>query len=91
MKFSAATWLENTKEVWKDNEIIYIATDERNKTFFDDIGAAHSIRFLDDYWDFAGLGDLDPNYMGMIDTIVASRARAFAGTWFSTFSGESKL
>ena len=25
--------------------------------------------------------------MGMIDTIVASRGRAFAGTWFSTFSG----
>ena len=23
----------------------------------------------------------------MIDTIVASRGRAFAGTWFSTFSG----
>ena len=23
----------------------------------------------------------------MIDTIVASRSRAFAGTWFSTFTG----
>ena len=23
----------------------------------------------------------------MIDTIVASRARVFVGTWFSTFSG----
>ena len=45
------------------------------------------MRFLDDYWDMAGLGDLDPNYMGMIDTIVASRGRVFGGTWFSTFSG----
>ena len=42
---------------------------------------------MDDYFDYANLGDLDPNYFGMIDTIVSSRARAFAGTWFSTFTG----
>jgi len=45
------------------------------------------LRFLDDYWDLAELGKLDGNYMGMIDTIVASRGRVFAGTWFSTFTG----
>lgn len=74
--------------MWKPNEIIYVATDERNKTFFDPIAAGgHTIRFLDDYWDLAGLSDLDPNYFGMIDTIISSRARAFAGTWFSTFTG----
>merc|ERR1712045_568710 len=69
------------------NEIIYIATDEKDKTFFDPIKKQHDVRFLDDYWDMAGLGALDPNYMGMIDTIVASRGRMFGGTWFSTFSG----
>ena len=58
-----------------------------NKTFFDDLAKHHTLRFLDDYWDFADLSELDPNYMGMIDTIVASRGRAFAGTWFSTFTG----
>jgi hypothetical protein len=87
VKIPAQEWYDNTKEVWEPNEILYIATDERNKTFFDDLAAHHTLRYLDDYWEFAGLGDLDPNYMGMIDTIVASRGRAFAGTWFSTFSG----
>jgi GDP-fucose protein O-fucosyltransferase len=87
VKIPAKEWYENTKEVWRPNELLYVATDERDKSFFDDLAAHHELRFLDDYWDFAGLGDLDGNYMGMIDTIVASRGRAFAGTWFSTFSG----
>jgi hypothetical protein len=87
VKIPAQEWYDNTKEVWQPNEILYVATDERNKTFFDDLAAHHTLRYLDDYWELAGLGDLDPNYMGMIDTIVASRGRAFAGTWFSTFSG----
>lgn len=87
VKIPASEWYENTKEIWKPKEILYIATDERNKTFFDDILKHHDLRYLDDYWDMAGLADLDPNYMGMIDTVVASRGRAYAGTWFSTFSG----
>lgn len=91
VKISAREWYENTKEVWLPNEIIYIATDERNKTFFDDLLTGttknHTIKFLDDYHDVAQLDTIDPNYFGMIDTIVASRSRAFAGTWFSTFTG----
>lgn len=87
VKIPAQEWYDNTKEVWLPNELMYVATDERNKTFFNDLAAHHDLRFLDDYWELAGLGELDPNYMGMIDTIVASRGRAFAGTWFSTFSG----
>jgi GDP-fucose protein O-fucosyltransferase len=87
VKITAEEWYANTKEVWKPGEILYIATDERKKEFFDPIKERHDLRFLDDYMELAGLNDLDPNYMGMIDTIVASRGRAFAGTWFSTFSG----
>lgn len=87
VKIPAIEWYQNTKEVWQEKEILYIATDERNKTFFDDLAIHYELRFLDDYWDLAGLGNLDPNYMGMIDTIVASRGRAFAGTFFSTFTG----
>lgn len=87
VKISAEEWYNNLKETWEPNEIIFIATDERNKTFFDPIAKKHDVRFLDDYWDLAGLGELDPNFMGMIDTIVASRGRVFAGTFFSTFSG----
>jgi hypothetical protein len=87
VKFSAAQWYNNTKEVWHKGEVLFIATDERNKTFFDDIKKHHEIRFLDDYWDVAKLGDLDSDFLGMVDTIVASHGRAFAGTWFSTFTG----
>jgi hypothetical protein len=87
VKISASEWYNNTKEVWQPNEILYIATDERDKSFFDDLSAHHDLRFLDHYAELANLKDLDPNYMGMVDTIVASRGRAFAGTWFSTFSG----
>lgn len=87
VKISGEEWYENLKDTWQPNEIVYIATDERNKTFFDPIKEHHDVKFLDDYWDYAGLGDLDPNYMGMIDTIVASRGRTLGGTFFSTFTG----
>ena len=87
VKISAEEWYDNLKETFKDNEVIYIATDERNKTFFDPIKEHTDVKFLDDYWDMAKLGDLDPNYMGMIDTIVASRGRVFGGTFRSTFTG----
>lgn len=87
VKIPAEEWYNNTKEVWKPGEILFIATDERNKTFFDPIKEHHELRFLDDYWDEAKLGDLESTYLGMVDTIVASHGRAFAGTWFSTFTG----
>ena len=87
VKISAEEWYTNTREHWRSGELLYIATDERNATWFDPIREHHKLRFLDDYADLAGLADLDPNYMGMIDTIVAGRGRAFAGTYFSTFSG----
>ena len=87
VKLPAEEWYENTKEVWHKGEVLFIATDERNKTFFDPLKEHHELRFLDDYWDMARLGDLDKNFLGMIDTIVASHGRAFAGTWFSTFTG----
>jgi len=86
VKIPAAEWLNNTKEVWREGEILFIATDERNKTFFDPIKDHYTIRFLDDYWDVGGLDNLESNYLGMVDTIVASHGRAFAGTWFSTFT-----
>jgi len=66
VKIPAQEWYDNTKEVWKPKEILYIATDERDKSFFDDLAKHHDLRFLDDYWDMAGLGDLDPNYMYVV-------------------------
>ena len=68
---------------------MYVATDEKNETFFDDFRNHHTgpLRFLDDYIQLARLDQIDPTLYGMIDTIVASRGTVFAGTWFSTFTG----
>jgi hypothetical protein len=87
VKLPAEELYENTKEVWRPNEILFIATDEKNASFFDPIAKHHPIRILNDYWDVADLGSLDPTFLGMIDTIVASQGRTFVGTWFSTFTG----
>lgn len=88
VKISAEEWIENTHSLWQTNELLYIATDERNQTFFEPFKeSGHTVRFLDDYFEMAELNSVDPNYYGMIDTIVASRGRAFAGTYYSTFSG----
>lgn len=82
----AEEWYENTALLWQPKEILYIATDEKNKTFFDPIAKHHDLRFLGDYWKKAGLGNLDSNLMGMVEIIVCSRGRIFVGTWHSTFS-----
>jgi hypothetical protein len=55
--------------------------------FFDHFAAKHDLRFLDDYIDMANLSSLAKEHLGMIDVIVASRGRAFAGTYYSTFTG----
>ena len=87
VKISGDEWYDNLQDVWLDGEILYIATDERDKSFFDPIAKHHTVKFLDDFQKMAGLDYVDINYMGMIDTIVASKGRTFSGTWFSTFSG----
>ena len=80
-------WWENTHEIWKATELLYISTDEKDMMFFDNFARRHELRFLQDYWEMANLGSFAKEHLGMIDAIVASRGRAFAGTWFSTFSG----
>lgn len=45
------------------------------------------IRFLKDYLTAGVLKDSNPNVHGMVESIVCSRSKRFAGTWFSTFTG----
>lgn len=63
VKIPAEEWMTNTKELWRTSELLFIATDEKNKTFFDPIAKFHQLRFLDDYWEEANLADLDPNFL----------------------------
>jgi hypothetical protein len=73
------------KEIPK-GRTVYIGTDERHKEFFDPLKEhGWNILFLDDFQDL--LGDINPNYYGMIDQLITSRAHTFFGCWFSTFTG----
>ena len=78
--------LANSKDQLTPNSTIFIATDERDKKFFDPFReAGYDILFLDDFMD--KLKDVNTNYYGMIDQLIASRGRIFFGCWHSTFTG----
>lgn len=77
---------ENSKDELTPNTTIFIATDERDKNFFNDMKKHYKIYFLDDFIKDT-LQGVNTNYYGMIDQLVASRGRIFFGCWFSTFTG----
>ena len=64
VKISAEEILANTREWLLPNETLYIATDEKNKSFFAPLAAHHALYFLDDYFALARLEELDPNFYG---------------------------
>jgi len=64
---------------------LYIATDERDRSFFKPFTAHYDVCFLGDFQHlFQGLSK---NYYGMLDQLIASRGRTFFGTFYSTFTG----
>jgi GDP-fucose protein O-fucosyltransferase len=64
---------------------VYIATDERDKSFFEILHQHHTILFLHDF-DYVIEG-IDPNYYGMIEQLVCAKGDKFVGTYYSTFTG----
>ena len=84
-RISADEIHENSKAELTPNRTVFVATDERDKSFFDPLKQHYDIVFLDDYMDL--LTDVNSNYFGMIDQLVASRGEIFFGCWFSTFTG----
>ncbi|CAM9337395.1 unnamed protein product [Laminaria digitata] len=69
-----------------ENEVIYIATDEKDLSMFDMFKDRARVRFLSDYYDRAGVSELNPNLLGMLEQVIASNGRTFMGCWFSTFT-----
>ena len=57
----------------------------QNKTFFKPFIENYDVVFLDDFLDL--VPNLNTNYYGMIDQLVAYKSQVFFGTWFSTMSG----
>jgi GDP-fucose protein O-fucosyltransferase len=62
---------------------VFIATDERDKSFFQPMRDHYDVLFLDDVHDEALIG-INTNFYGMIDQLVTTRSRIFYGCWFST-------
>lgn len=80
-----AIYEENTKLFVPDGRTVYIATDEKNKTFFEPFREHYNVLFLDDF--AAQLVGISPNYYGMLDQLIASRGDVFVGAYYSTFTG----
>lgn len=63
---------------------LFIATNERDVSFFGPIQEVYDVSFLGDFSTM--LSDINPNYFPLVEQMVASRGRIFIGTFFSTFS-----
>ena len=96
-RISAEEMLVKTKLHFKDGDIVFVATDHHEKEFFKPLEDHYELYFLDDFIASskgksrnvtAVLGpEVNSNYYGMIDQLVASRGKIFYGCWFSTFTG----
>jgi hypothetical protein len=84
-RISAEDILSNTRDELTEGAVIYIATDERDKAFFDPLKQFYDVKFMDDFKN--ELANVNTNYYGMIDQLVASRGQKFFGCWHSTFTG----
>ena len=78
-------YTKNLRLFFSEGRTVYIATDEKNKAFFDLLRKHYKIKFLSDYEHL--LTDIDPAYYGMIEQLVTAAGSRFFGTYYSTFSG----
>ena len=65
---------------------LYIATDETDRSFFDDLANHYDLCFLDDFknvWN----GDLPAGARACVEQMICALATTFVGTRLSTFSG----
>ena len=85
-RISAEEIYTNIAEKFTENSTVFIATDERNKMFFEPLRKHYQLYFLDDFIHLLPEG-FNKNYYGMLDQRIASRGRIFFGAYFSTFTG----
>ncbi len=85
-RISAEEIYSNIAEKFTENSTVFIATDERNNTFFDPLRKHYHLYFLDDFLHLLPKS-FNRNYYGMLDQRIASRGRIFFGAFFSTFTG----
>mmetsp|Transcript_8027 Transcript_8027/g.8252 ORF Transcript_8027/g.8252 Transcript_8027/m.8252 type:complete len:438 (-) Transcript_8027:245-1558(-) len=84
-QLSAEKLYEHSRDVLHENATLFIATDERDKAFFKPFADRYDVCFLDDFQHL--FPNLNTNFYGMLDQIIASKGEVFVGTFFSTFTG----
>jgi len=84
-RLEADELIQKSKSKLEEGGLLYIATDEKDKTFFKPFREHYDVVFLDDFKDL--LKGINTNYYGMLDQLVAYKGRVFFGTWRSTLSG----
>jgi len=68
--------------------IAYIATDEKNMSFFDPFKEHFkAVYFLSDFAQSVDLKHINQNYFGMVEQMVCASSDIFIGTPLSTFTG----
>ena len=80
----AADLVEQSSTVIPDKALVYIATDEKDKSYFKPFQERYTVVYLDNF--LSHIEGIDDVYFGMIEQLVASKGKVFFGTWPSTFS-----
>ena len=68
------------------SRLLYISTDEQNRTFFEPFRKLFEVRFLGHYEAAARTNEVNQNHVGMIEQIICANAHTFIGTPLSTFT-----
>jgi len=84
VRLSAQELYERSRHRLQPNSTIFIATDERKEDFFYPFKENYDIVFLKDFEYL--IKDVNSNYHGMLDQLIASRGNTFFGTYYSTFT-----
>ncbi|KAL9188523.1 hypothetical protein ACHAXT_006901 [Thalassiosira profunda] len=83
-KMDPTQMLAELQEHVAPGSTLFIATDERDPSFFDPLREVYDTKFIGDFGSL--LADVNPNYYPLVEQVVASRGRIFFGTFYSTFS-----
>jgi len=84
-RLEAEELIRRSKDKLEEGGLLFIATDERDKSFFQPFREHYDVVFLDDFKEH--IKGINTNFYGMLDQLIASKGRVFFGTWWSTLSG----
>jgi hypothetical protein len=77
--------MENSKDELYEGATLFIATDEKDSSYFDPLREHYNVYLLKDFQHL--LQDVNSNLYALIDQLVAARGETFHGVYLSTFTG----